>query len=127
MFELSNTRTEQGNIGEACAIYKLTLKGYDVSRTIFDSSKYDLIIDDGLKLHKVQVKTTQYKNKRGRFEISLTTKGGNTRTNTIRLRRSTDYDYLFVLSADGVSWLIPAELIGTSGVVLGSKWDNYKI
>ena len=52
MFENATTRTKQGDIGEARAIYEYTRLGYGVSRTLFDSCRYDLIIDDGSTLQR---------------------------------------------------------------------------
>jgi hypothetical protein len=127
MFTNTKTNTEQGNIGEAKAIYELTIRGYGVSRTLFDSDKYDLIVDDGNNLHKVQVRTTRFKNNRGVYEASLKTTGGNTKKNTTTPRQDSDYDYLFVCADNGQCWFIPAQLLGKMSVVLGPKWDNYLI
>lgn len=127
MFDNTKTHTQQGNVGEARAIYELTLRGYGVSRTLFDSDKYDLVVDDGTKLQKVQVKTTRFKNPRGVYVVGIKTTGGNTRHNTIRPRQSGDYDLLFVLADNGECWLIPADLLGTMSVDLGPKWDDYRL
>lgn len=126
MFENTRTNTHQGNIGEAKAIYELTRRGYAISRTLFDSEKYDLIADDGDRLLKIQVKTTRCKNQRGKYEVGLATSGGNTRTYTTRPRQGNDYDYLFVLAETGECWFIPADQLGSKAVVLGEKWDKYK-
>lgn len=127
MFNNVKTNTEQGNIGEARAIYELTKRGFGISRTLFDSEKYDLIADDGQQLFKVQVKTTRYVNSRGLYEACIKTSGGNTKVNTIRKRSDTDYDFLFIVSEDSRCWFIPAELVGRSAIVLGSKWDEYEL
>lgn len=47
-----------GNIGEILAIAYLVKKGYYVSIPYGDNARYDLIVDDGIKLHRIQVKTT---------------------------------------------------------------------
>jgi len=96
IFENATTNTKQGDIGEARAIYEYTCLGYTVSRTIFDSAKYDLIIDDGTCLARVQVKTTSFRTKEyGKyasstkhtgFYVNLKTTGGNRKINTIRYR-----------------------------------------
>lgn len=127
MFDKTSTSTEQGNIGEAKAIYELTKRGYGISRTLFDSEKYDLIADDGERLLKVQVKTTRFTNHRGLYEASLKTSGGNTKVNIVRHRQEQDYDYLFVVSADERCWFIPATLLGGTSVTLGTKWDEYEM
>ena len=52
-------KTKQiGNIGLGRAISHFTGLGYVVSLPLNDAQPYDLIVDDGLTLHKVSVKTT---------------------------------------------------------------------
>jgi len=112
----------QGNIGVAKAIYEYTKMGFTVLAPLSDSSKYDLVIDDGIKLLKVQVKTSRCKSKHGGFLLNLKTSGGNTKTNTIRKRVSTDYDLLFILTEDGKCWNIPSVELGEAchSIVIGS-------
>lgn len=50
MFENATTFTRQGDIGEARAIYEYTRLGYTVARTLFDSAKFDLIIEKDSEL-----------------------------------------------------------------------------
>ena len=63
MFGNVNNFKQQGNIGMAYAIAYYTKLGYVVSIPLTDSQDYDLIIDTGIKLLKVQVKTTDFKTK----------------------------------------------------------------
>jgi hypothetical protein len=135
MSEFNNitTRTQQGNIGEARALYEYLKMGYDVTRTTFDSSKYDLIVERDGKLLKVQVKTSRCATAAGGWQVLLSTSGGNTKVNTIRRREATDYDLLFVLTDDGCCWSIPIEALGTCGsqITVGntsrSRFDDYQI
>ncbi len=130
LFENATTYTKQGDIGEARAIYEYTRLGYTVSRTIFDSARYDLIIDDGTKLLRVQVKTSTYETKSGAFEVGVKTSGGNTRENTVRLRDENDYDVLFVLTSSNRCWSIPAKELGTARYTItvgGNKYNEYEI
>ena len=122
----TNISKLQGNIGVARAIYEYTKKGYTVLAPLSDSSKYDLVIDNGESLLRVQVKTSRCKSKYGGYTVNLKTSGGNTKVNTIRKRESGDYDVLFALVEDGRCWSIPSTELGdlTTGVVLGST--NFK-
>ncbi len=129
MFKQATTNTKQGDVGEARAIYEYTKRGYTVSRTLFDSAKYDLIIDDdGSGLKRVQVKTSQHKAvdrvrkvERTAYIVGLKTTGGNRKINTIRNREDSDYDVLFVLVADGRCWSIPTEhLKSKTGMCIGA-------
>ncbi|UYL86161.1 hypothetical protein [Acinetobacter phage vB_AbaM_CP14] len=128
MFENAVTNTKQGDIGEARAIYEYTRLGYGVSRTLFDSMKYDLIIDVEGTLKRVQVKTTRYKTKYDIYQATLKTTGGNTTCSTIKNREDNDYDILFVLAEDGTCWSIPiAELNCKTTINLGETYDRFKL
>lgn len=130
LFKNASTFTKQGDIGEARAIYEYTKLGYTVSRTIFDSARYDLIIDDGQVLKRVQVKTSTYKTKSGAYEVGLKTSGGNTRENTVRLRNEEDYDILFILTAEDRCWSIPIEALDICRytVTVGNKkYSKYEL
>ena len=126
LFDNTNTWTEQGNIGEARAIYEYTKLGYGVSRTLFDSEKYDLIIDQDGTLLKVQVKTTSQKSRYGIYIANLKTSGGNSSSNYIRNREISDYDILFVLASDGTCWSIPVDAFDAkTAISLGTKYQEY--
>ena len=128
MFENAITSTKQGDIGEARAIYEYTKLGYGVSRTLFDSMKYDLVIDIAGRLCKVQVKTTTFKSEYGVYRVALKTSGGNRSFQTSRKREDEDYDYLFVLASDGNCWSIPVtEFDARNSLNLGTKFDKYKL
>lgn len=120
--------TKQGDIGEARAIYEYTKLGFSVSRTLFDSSKYDLIIDTGEGLERVQVKTTSFKERSGYYSVNLKTSGGSSSKGTIRNRTDGDYDYLFVLTGDGNCWSIPVDSdTPKTNIVLNKKYDKYRL
>ncbi len=128
MFENTTTYTKQGDIGEARAIYEYTKLGYGVSRTIFDSMKYDLIVDILGTLYKVQVKTTKHKSEYGVYRATLKVSGGNRSTYTTRKREDSDYDILFILSDNNICWSIPVENIDAkSEISLGTRYDEFKI
>lgn len=57
--ESSNYR---GTLSQVKAIAKFTELGYRVSVPIDENSPYDLIIDDGKQLQKIQIKHGRYKN-----------------------------------------------------------------
>jgi len=128
LFENMKTFTKQGDLGEARAIYELTKKGYTISTPLTDSDKYDLIIDDGTTLSKVQVKTSGCK-VRGGYQVNLVTAGSTPISYKRRVREDNDYDILFVLSEDDRCWLIPTENIDakTALVVGTKKYKDYEI
>lgn len=139
LFENCNTGTKQGDVGEAYAILHYTKLGYTVSRTIFDSAKYDLIVDDGNQLKRVQVKTTSFKrinyngyNASG-YCVKLSTSGGSASQNTRRKPQKDDYDELFILTENEDCWIIPiSEIVEKDQIVIGAdgsraKYNEYKI
>jgi PD-(D/E)XK endonuclease len=67
----------QGALGIGRAIAHYSAKGYAVFVPVADVSRYDLIIDTGDRLLRVEVKTTTQLN----GEVSLRTMGGNTSWN----------------------------------------------
>jgi hypothetical protein len=127
MFENCKNTTKQGDLGEARAIYEYSKMGHSVSRTLFDSEKYDLIVDDGESLKRVQVKTTASKSDYGIYMCGLKTCGGNQSYNTIRKREDDDYDLLFVLADSGECWSIPESELPRNSINLGKKYNQYRI
>ena len=127
MFTNATTWTKQGDIGEAYAIFKYTQLGYTVSRTLFDSAPYDLLIDDGTNILKVQVRTTTHKTPENIYQATLRVSGGNSTKNNVKKRVDGEYDLLFVLADSGECWSIPANILPKSSVNLGVKYDSYKL
>lgn len=101
-------RKFQGNVGEVEAVRHYVRKGFRVSKPLFENSPYDLIVDDGTKLFRVQVKTSQRKTSSGKFEVNLCTKGGN-RSGTGKTKKlsSEEVDLLFVHLADDRIFELP--------------------
>lgn len=128
MFENATNYTKQGDIGEARAIYEYTKLGFGVCRTLFDSMKYDLVVDIDGVLHKVQVKTTRCKSRHGNYTANLKVCGGNSSGNKITNRVDSDYDILFVLAEDGSCWSIPvSEFDAKTAINLGEKYKKFKL
>jgi hypothetical protein len=53
------TNSKKGDVGEHFAIAKLTSQGFTVSKTVSEDCQYDILVDDGEEIHKVQVKTAK--------------------------------------------------------------------
>lgn len=120
----------QGNLGVARAIYEYARLGYTVLAPLSDSDKYDLVVDDGEFLKRVQVKTTTSPSCSGGWNVGIKTTGGNRKINTIKYRQKGDYDLLFILAASGDCWSIPEEALGeiaSALIVGGTKYQEYKI
>lgn len=132
LFENCKTWTDQGNVGEARAIFELANLGYTIYKPLFQNTKSDLIVEKEGKLFKVQVKTSRVDRRThgGGFRVQLYTSGGNTKTNTIRNRQEGDYDMLFIVHITGRCWLIPVESLRDANAditVGGIKYSEFEI
>jgi hypothetical protein len=105
-----NTK-QQGNVGLGLAIAHYVSQMHTVSVPLNDSQDYDLIVDKGGKLLRVQVKTSGYEAGSG-YQIVLSMHGGNRKKNYIgRFSHEFEYDVLFVVTANGAMYEIPRERI----------------
>ena len=107
MFEYCKNSNKQGDVGMCYAMAYFAKMGYTISIPITDSQDYDLIVDDGEKLSKVQVKTTKQIAPSNYYIVSLRTCGGNRSGQTIKLFNENNSDYLFVLTDGHEAFLIP--------------------
>jgi PD-(D/E)XK endonuclease len=125
MFKNCKNTKKQGDVGLGDAISFFVAKGLTVSVPLTDSQDYDLIVDIDGELQRVQVKTTTYK-RHDIFNVSLSLKGGNSKKNFIHKKgHELDYDFLYVLTQDGTRYFIPKDVIGSSTICLGKKFDQF--
>jgi hypothetical protein len=119
----------QGDLGELSAMEWLASQGYSIYLPVGHSPDVDLIADDGETILRVQVKTaTGYR--KGRWEVTLCTRGGNRSWSGLVKRFSpARCDLLFVLVGDGRGWSIPSEAVeGGTGVILGGpKYAEFEV
>lgn len=107
---LFDTNKHRGNAGLSFAIAYFGCNGYTVSVPLNDTQDYDLIVDDGGSLQKVQVKATSQVDSNGEYSVSLKSSGG-TKGIAYKNVRDTDIDLLFVLCSNLDAYLIPKEVI----------------
>ncbi len=128
IFNECKTNKDQGNIGLAKALYELQLLGYRISIPITENQKYDLIGDKEDKLYRIQIKTTKYKSRYNIFVVGLRTLGGNQSFHSTKKRKMGDYDLLYVLTDDNISYLIPDNTFNNvNSIHLNTDMDKYKI
>jgi hypothetical protein len=97
-----------GDQGLATAILHYTRCGLIVSVPTSEATRYDLVIDRGSQLLRVQVKTTTRRAPRGSYIIDLRTRGGARQTEPAgQWISATECDLVFVLAADGRAWELP--------------------
>jgi len=117
----------QGDIAEQAAILYFSSVGGLCSRPITHSKYYDLIVDDGNKLIKVEVKSSRNLKKSGSYEFSLVTNGGN-KTGSIESKRidSSRTDKVFLYSLCGCIWIYESSILCGRAYVNGVVGDeNY--
>lgn len=123
MLNHKNTR-KQGDHGMGDAIAYYTSLGWGVSIPLTDSQKYDLIVDDGAQLLRVQVKTTR--RKRRYYEVTLQTSGGNKSRNSKKKLDRSAIDIVYVLAENNRRYAIPVnDLGGVGSIALSPGYDKF--
>lgn len=127
MFDECDNSRKQGEIGVGRAIYCLLKKGCVVSIPIADNQDYDLVAEISGELKKIQVKTTRFK-RTGAYVVALATSGGNRSGTTVKTFDQSSCDFLFVLTEEGTSYLVPrGEITQKRSISLTEEWDKYLI
>lgn len=128
MFSNCINYKKQGDMGMCYAIAYYSKLGWTISIPITDSQDYDLIVDTGTRLLKVQVKTTSQISEHGIYTVSLRTCGGNKSGYNAKTFEDNKSDLLFVLTNNGDCYSIPRDVITSkSAINLGEKILPYKV
>lgn len=90
----------KGDIGVTQAIATFTRLGFDVALPVTESAAYDILVDDGLGVHRVQVRYCSG------VEVELRRIHSNSKGYVIKKTRAKAYDWLYVLKSDGKEYLI---------------------
>ena len=103
-------------------------QGYTVCIPLSESSDYDLVVEVGGELKKVQVKTTRHL-KGDAYQVELRTMGGNQSWSGVSKKfEDGRADLLFVLTDRGDRYLIPCkDLTSKTNFVLTGKFDKYRL
>lgn len=100
---------------------------WTISVPITDTQDYDLIVDTGTNLLKVQVKTTKAF-RDNYFQVGLRTSSGNKNVTTIKDFSENSSDLLFVLTEAGDCYSIPRiEITSKTQLTLNAKFLPYKV
>lgn len=118
----------QGQIGLGDAVGWFAAHGFVVSIPLVDSQRYDLIVDDGEQLQRVQVKTTTVSSPYGVPIVGLKTAGGNQSFTTRRPFDPTEADVLYVLVEGGRRFVVPTAVIQARITLsLGDRVRDYEV
>ena len=125
MFENAKNSNSQGNIGMCYAMAYYAKLGWVISIPITDCQDYDLVVDNGEKLLKIQVKTTNFLDK-SIYQVNLRTTSGNKTSVKRKDFSENSSDILFILTGDKTMYSIPKENIESKTTInLGEKYKNY--
>ena len=105
---------QKGDIGETTVILEALKRGYRVCNTVGDNARYDLIIDDGEKLAKVQVKSVF--TEADTITVSLSSVSYDKDTGKpgrkANIYDSSEIDYILAVTVyDGNIYKIPPEML----------------
>ncbi len=119
---------EQGLLGLTDAIHWFGEHSYSISLPLIDAQPYDLIVDDGDGLQRVQVKTTTYRSPYGIYTVSLATRGGNRSFHTSKPFDPGATELLYVLTDSDERYLIPTHRVRARGALnLGKRMAPYRV
>lgn len=96
------TTQRKGDIATSRAIATFTARGYDVSIPLTESAAYDIVVDDGQTLARVQCKYVS--NRRG--EVDLRRIHSNSTGYIVKHVCEGAYDWLFVFDGRSGEYLI---------------------
>lgn len=124
---LFTTNKEKGNSGLVAAIGYYGMLGYTISIPLNDTQDYDLVVDNGEKLLKIQVKATGARNAHGYTEVTVASCGG-TKGTVYKTVKDTDIDYMFVLTEKQEMYEVPIQDISTTkSFTLGPDRQHYRV
>src|SRR5262245_5634523 len=87
------TTQRKGDTAPARAVATFTAMGYDVSIPLTESAAYDLVVDDGERLWRVQCKYTSDPGRR----VDLRRIHSNSNGYVVKRSPERSYDWLYVL------------------------------
>lgn len=112
----SNHKTQRkGDTAVSQAIATFTKLGADVLFPLTESAAYDLVVDAGNGLKRVQVKFSTFK------EVGLRRIHSNSSGYVVKIVRKNAYDWLYVLNSEGEEFLITYSLAGRQSVTPQKK------
>jgi hypothetical protein len=108
------TTQRKGDIATARAIATFTAMGYDVSIPLTESAAYDLVVDDGEELVRVQCKFANHP----RRQVDLRRIHFNSAGYVVKRTQEGAYDWLYVLDGGNAEYLIKRCFAGRRSVTL---------
>ncbi len=101
---------KKGDLALTQAIATFTRLGYDVSLPITESAAYDMIVDDGEGLHRVQVKYSSG------VEIGLRRIHSNSQGYVVKRYAADSFDWLYAYHSEHGEFLCKEDLSGRNSI-----------
>lgn len=120
---------EKGDFAAAHAISYFMTNGYEVCLPIGDKRPYDLVVEQGGAVWRVQIKYAGWYSGDRKYKAALRTMGGNQSFYSAKKYTETDFDLLFVYVENGRKFLIPwKELTNRNSLSIeASKFSKYEV
>lgn len=106
------TTQRKGDIAKAKAISTFTSYGYDVALLLTESARYDLLVDVGTEIVRVQAKYAS------NHEVDLRRIHSNSRGYVTKKYEADSFDWLYVYGADGKEYLIKKCIHGRATITV---------
>lgn len=100
----------KGDIAVSQAIATFTKLGYDVALPLTESAAYDVLVDDGSRIYKVQVRFSSER------DVELRRIHSNSRGYVIKKINVPSYDWLYIFRPTGEEFLIKKCLLGRRAI-----------
>lgn len=97
---MSRETQRKGDLAKAQAIAYFTSLNWEVAVLLTESAPYDLIVDTGIELKRVQVKYTST------GSVDMRRIHSNSSGYVVRSYENTDFDWLLIYSSDNEIYLI---------------------
>jgi hypothetical protein len=105
------TTQRKGDIAVSQAIARFTKMGFDVSIPLTESAHYDLIVDTGEEIKRVQVRYC------GVRQVSLRRVHSNSKGYVVKKTKINSYDWLYVFKNSGEEYLFKQCLANRNSIV----------
>jgi len=106
----------KGDIAVGQAISKFTRMGYDVAFPFSESASYDLVVDTGKGLKRVQVRYSSA------AEVALRRIHSNSKGYVVKKTKPNAYDWLYIFKDTGKEYLIKQCLSNRNSITPSEKY-----
>lgn len=122
------TSKEKGDLAEAAALAYLVGQGHEVLIPFGNRTNYDLVFDDKSKLHRVQCKYAGKQRTAGAgFTATLKVSGGNKSRTGSKKYGDDDFEFLFVLAANGDRYFVPWSAVRARNAISTESLKNFRV